>query len=433
MSNAPQLGEDGRHLRDGPVILLQGPTSGLFGALAVHLRRVFGRDVIKVQFNAADATIDHTAHDIVFKGPPEALADWYANLFGAAEPCAIVLYEDLRPQHALAMAVAQHYDIPVVILTEGYIQPDYVTLEVGGAHQHSSLRRRPIPLATLAQDEQSKAYRLRLLTTAGRASIYLARRKLGQGKFAALDDPRQRSLRKEAISSGKSLIGMFSHRRHDVAASLELAAAYAGHYFVVALQGADDLQLIAAGHDWTTEALIAETIASFASHAATDDVLVFKQSAMDVGRADWLPLITQHAIAAGVDQRVFYLRFARHEVLLQASRGLITINSAVGLVALHQGCPVFCLADAVYVRQGLAIKGDVDDLAAFWNAPARVDMAFYERFRNFMIANTQVNANVHVRKSWPLILAAVSHRLSELITPQPDLTRPPEDDSVSEY
>ena len=78
--------------------------------------------------------------------------------------------------------------------------------------------------------------------------------------------------------------------------------------------------------------------------------------------------------------------------LLQAARGLVTINSTVGMSALLHGVPVKVIGTAYYDLRGLTYAGTVDD---FWSAAERVevDMELYGRFRSHVIRTTQINGN----------------------------------------
>ena len=58
-------------------------------------------------------------------------------------------------------------------------------------------------------------------------------------------------------------------------------------------------------------------------------------------------------------------RFNRDVVdkLLDGARGVVTVNSTVGLWALRAGRPVITLGDAIYDIDGLTFRGGLD---AFW-------------------------------------------------------------------
>ena len=55
----------------------------------------------------------------------------------------VVLFGDCRPHHASAHGMAKLRGLRVHVLEEGYIRPDFVTLEEGGVNGHSPMPRDP--------------------------------------------------------------------------------------------------------------------------------------------------------------------------------------------------------------------------------------------------------------------------------------------------
>src|SRR5690606_37379032 len=56
---------------------------------------------------------------------------------------AIFLFGDCRPIHVAARALGAELGLPVWCFKEGYLRPDYVTVELGGVNGNSSLPRDP--------------------------------------------------------------------------------------------------------------------------------------------------------------------------------------------------------------------------------------------------------------------------------------------------
>ncbi|MEA3279468.1 MAG: hypothetical protein U9Q38_02555, partial [Thermodesulfobacteriota bacterium] len=57
----------------------------------------------------------------------------------------IFLYGDCRFYHKKAVAIAEKLDIAVYVFEEGYIRPDFVTLEKDGVNSRSNLPRKKAP------------------------------------------------------------------------------------------------------------------------------------------------------------------------------------------------------------------------------------------------------------------------------------------------
>jgi capsular polysaccharide export protein len=69
--------------------------------------------------------------------------------------------------------------------------------------------------------------------------------------------------------------------------------------------------------------------------------------------------------------------------VLDISRGVVTINSTVGTMALARGVPVAVLGNAVYDIPGLTHRGQ---LADFWSDPTPPDRALFDAFRRVLAA-----------------------------------------------
>jgi hypothetical protein len=80
--------------------------------------------------------------------------------------------------------------------------------------------------------------------------------------------------------------------------------------------------------------------------------------------------------------------------LFKHARGTLVINSTVELSSIHHGTPVKVLGEAIYDMPGLTSQVLLDD---FWHTAQEPVLAFYHRFRNYLIANIQLNGNFYKR------------------------------------
>jgi hypothetical protein len=90
--------------------------------------------------------------------------------------------------------------------------------------------------------------------------------------------------------------------------------------------------------------------------------------------------------------RVLYFHDAPLAPILThpACRGLITVNSSVGLQALFHAVPLKVLGQAFFNLEGLA---DQQPLDGFWSDPRPSDRDLFRRFYRHLIDTTQVNGN----------------------------------------
>ena len=128
------------HLSKPRVFLfLQGPHGPFFHRLGVMLRRA-GATVWRVGFNAGDQAFwfDKQSY-IPFRAPS---SDWLATFVELVEQKSVtdlVLYGDVRPIHAKAVAAAKRRGITIHVFEEGYLRPYWVNYERGGANGNSRL------------------------------------------------------------------------------------------------------------------------------------------------------------------------------------------------------------------------------------------------------------------------------------------------------
>ena len=105
--------------------------------------------------------------------------------------------------------------------------------------------------------------------------------------------------------------------------------------------------------------------------------------------------------------------------LARHARGVVTVNSTVGIVALELGRPTATLSDPIYNLPGLTWQGGLD---AFWTNGQSPDAQLYSCFRRVVMRATQVNGGFYcnqgialaVQNSCPFLTAERSP-LEELL------------------
>ncbi|MFS8974653.1 capsular biosynthesis protein [Cupriavidus necator] len=389
-----------RHRR---ILLLQGPNGPFFSRLR-DLLLAKGRHVTKVNFNGGDDFFYRSGDVVHYTEPMVLWESFLRNLL--AERCidAIVVFGTSRRHHRIAVRLAESLGIAFWAFEEGYVRPDYITLEPGGVNADS-------PLAPLAMTDIPK------LNTPSKPR-----------KF-------QHSFRKMALYSfwyfAGGMLGArgYRHYRHHKPFGVhELAqwvrSAYRKqyfrwqerqlrerllandhpHFFLVALQVYNDSQIRVHSPWRRIEDFIEWTIHSFAEHAPVDSVLVFKHHPMDRGHTDYATTIEACAVRFGAGGRIVYIHDAHLPSLLHRCMGLITINSTTGLQALFHRVPVIALGRCFYAKPGLTYQGPLD---AFWNDPGTVDMNTYARFRNYLVRVSQINSSFYADD---MLLPVPDHR-----------------------
>lgn len=366
------------------VLLLQGLMGPLFRRLGQELIRT-GHQVHKVNFNGGDRLFWRLPNGIDYRGSlaawPEAL-DRVIRERGITD---VVLFGDCRDHHIAAIRVCRERDVPVHVFEEGYIRPDWVTLELGGVNGHSSLPRDPVWYRETAaalppvppHDQVPSSFRRR----AAEGLLY----NIGD-VFTRWYYPHWTNHRPwHPLVEGMGWMRKLRRRKEREASAARLMArleASAEPYFLFPLQLDSDAQIrLHSPFAGIADALL-RVIGSFAAHAPAEMRLVVKEHPLDNGVRDWRQETADMAAQFGVADRVDYLPWGDIVPVTRRARGVVTINSTSGTFALAEGLPVVALGQAVYDIPDITFQGGLD---AFWRNPAAPDVATFAAFRRVLI------------------------------------------------
>ena len=135
---------------------------------------------------------------------------------------------------------------------------------------------------------------------------------------------------------------------------------------------------------------------SFAKNAPPGTLLVIKHHPMDRAYSDYTKFLNRVSRRLGIEDRVVYVHDQHLPMLLQHARGVVVINSTVGLSCLYHSTPLKICGKAVYDMEGLTYQGDLD---TFWNdaESTKVDQDLYLRFLHYTIGTTQLNGSFYKR------------------------------------
>lgn len=375
------------------ILLLQGPVGPFFRRLASDLRNV-GADVFKVNFNAGD-WLFYPKEAINYRGSMEAWPAEIERLVTSLHIDVVFLFGDCRPIHRVAHEVALRFDIEIGVFEEGYIRPNYVTLERSGVNGYSLqpntpeyyIRNRPIEVPK--EKQLGKTFWPMVLW----GFLYFT-----VGGLGGLFFPRYRHHRPltvlEAFPWIRSVWRKFWYSMKEKGVLDELTERWNKRFFLVPLQVHNDAQITEHSRYADIEAFIHDVIASFARYAPDDTVLVFKHHPMDRGYTDYSVLIRQVSERKKLGGRVFYLHDQHLPTLLNHALGVTVINSTVGLSAIHHGVPTKVCGSAIYDMAGLTSRKSLD---RFWSTAQSElpDASLYGRFREYLIAHTQLNGSFY--------------------------------------
>jgi capsular polysaccharide export protein len=392
------------------LLFLQGPHGPFFRQLGGVLRAA-GHRVTRVNFNGGDV-IDWPFPDTLrYCRPRDEWPAWIEDLARRRDVTDLVVYGDCRPLHRLAIRTLRPLGVRIHVFEEGYLRPDWITLERDGVNGNSRMRLDPQTL--LAAPSPSPETRLPALGATTPSMVRLCLRYYLAAKTLAPLFPHYRSHRLQpALTEARGWLRHALRRRAARATEprlVERLLAERGGLFLLPLQLASDAQIRShSSFDGMAE-VIALVVQSFARAAATTDRLVVKNHPLDNGLIDYRRVVETVAAEHGVAGRVVYLEDGHLPTLLRCSEGVVTVNSTAGLQAIHHRCPTKVLGRAVYALPGLV---DPQPLDGFWRAPQPPNDALYRAFRAHMLARCQLNGSFFTAEGRARLLGPVAERLA---------------------
>jgi capsular polysaccharide export protein len=377
------------------VLLLQGPHGPFFSRVAQVLRDAGARGVEKINFNGGD----HFYFPSAAHAYCGNLSDWPAYLDNFLQKNAIdciLVFGDCRPIHAAACTVAVARGLQYWVFEEGYIRPNFITLEQHGVNAHSTLpTSRDVydawPHASLPDEAPVPAS---FGLAAKYAMAYFAASAIAWPWFW-----RYKHHRRLNILDGLCWVRSYWRKKYyqykESGVLGDLKPNGQQRYFLVVLQVAMDAQITVHSRFKSISEFITDTMQSFAQHGSPDVVLLIKHHPMDRGYNDYSQLIHSLSDSYGLRNRVRYIHDQHLPTLLAHTEGVVTINSTVGLSALFHGTPVITRGKSVYSLPGLTCQ---DGIEAFWQRPRNFvpDPVLHNKFRNYVTVHTQVNGSFYV-------------------------------------
>ena len=421
---APQVAAPGeaQPLAQRNILLLQGLMGPLFRRVGQALRND-GYRVYKVNFNGGDRLFWRLPDGIDYKGSLEDWPDALTSLIGDLAITDVALFGDCRPMHMSAIAVCRDLHIPVHVFEEGYIRPDWVTLELGGVNGHSTLPRdpawyraeaaklppapehHPVPSSFRRRALEGVAYNLADVLTRWHYP-YWANHRPWHPLIEGMGWIRKLLRRDAAAARSQALITTLDRRgsayvlfplQLDSDAQIRLHSSFAGI--------ADALRMV---------------IASFAAHAPRSLRLVVKEHPLDNGVRDWRQETDSLAALHGIADRVDYLESGDIVPVARNSKGLVTINSTSGTLALALDIPVIALGHAVYDMDDITFQGSLDD---FWLNPGKPDAATFAAFRRVLIDRCLVAGGFFSEEALAKLTNGVIARLEAAIPLKPAVAK----------
>lgn len=381
-------------------LFLQGPHGPFFRRLGRALDEG-GERVIRVNCCGGDVVDWPWPHARTFRGKSCVWSSWIAELMDEEGVTDLHVFGDWRPLHREAVLLAKLRGIRVWAYDEGYLRPNFITMEQGGVNGLSSLPGtreawaklaaqcpEPTPPINVGNPQTVKTWRA-IAHYAGTIFLWPF--------FRHFQTHRPQSASREVW--GWCLRGLSRPARLKLSVSA-LRDVYRSHapYFLFPLQLDSDSQVRRYSPYSGMKEAIACVLVSFAKHAPKQTHLLIRNHPLDNGLIDYATFIDSFSTACGIKDRVHFIEGGKAHKMTKRSLGVVVLNSTLGIMALREGLPVYCVGTAIYSMPGLAADIREMTLDDFWKNPRKPDDAAIEDFARVLMAHALVNGSFYTRE-----------------------------------
>lgn len=389
-------------------LFLQGPPGPFFARLGSVLRE-HGFPVHRINLNGGDRA-DWREGSVDYSGRARDWPHYFDRFVVANKITDLILFGDCRPLHEAAHGMATLRKLRIHVFEEGYIRPDWVTMELDGVNGHSTLSKNPTWYLERARNLPPLPDLPSIPARAGRrwreAAGYYAKAILQSWRFPHYESHRPELWVAEAAGWGLRLLG---EKRAQQRTDAKLAEIKTLDHFLLPLQLSSDHQIRIHSPFLNMRVAADYVISSFARSAPKGLHLVVKQHPLDNGLINWRSFVKKSARSHRVEKNVHFIEGGNIEVMVRQARGVVTVNSTTGTLALSAGMPVKVLGNAIYDIPGITDQGLLDD---FWSAPHAPDAAIYDAFCRTLLDRCLIRGGFASEEGLRLLIDAAFRKLT---------------------
>ncbi|MGO4440787.1 capsule biosynthesis protein [Rhizobium sp. RAF56] len=392
------------------ILFLQGPTSLFWRELAISLEER-GHKTFKIHVALGDQLWWFRRGGVAYRG---RFSRWRGFLEAFVEQHGIsdiLFYADRQPYHVIAQDVAKARKINAIAIENGYLRPDWITMERAGMSAYSLFPDDPAAIRQRAENlpepDLVPRYRHSFGWEITNEILHHGFNYLYRPLFPFFRSGRYYDLFAEYLIGLAHLPGKNRQNRR-AEATVSALTSKRSPFFVVALQLQGDKQILDNSPFAHLSEMIDMVVLSFAKNAPRDTQLVFKQHPHDNGAENWSRRVHRAAAHCAIADRVKFVDGGSLDKMLAAAKGCTTVNSTVGLLAIRAGCPVKPLGIAIYDMPGLTHQGSLD---SFWTLPEPIDALLARDFNKMLAATIQVKGSFYDPKGREAAIATMIERI----------------------
>ncbi|TEW52319.1 capsule biosynthesis protein [Psychromonas algicola] len=377
------------------ILFLQGPLGPFFKKFA-HYVSAQGHQTYKINFNGGDRHYSGADHVFEYVDESEKWHAYLSDFIKEHSIATVIVYGDCRFYHKIAKQVATECGIDFWALEEGYLRMGFVTLEKDGCNANSSLFNHPEKFQAI-QPQAIKSSLMVGPTFAQRAwfaTIYYLYIHFTKKVYRHYSHHRPWTMPQETIFWLKSFKQKWFSKLGDSKRYKRFIKQYDKQFFLLPLQVEVDFQLREHSRfEFVTEA-ISEIMHSFAVNAGPEQALLIKHHPQNRGFAHYGEFIKQLTNELDLGDRVLYGHDFNLPDIYKHAKGVVTVNSTVGLSALIHSLPTIALGKAIYNIEGLTYGKNLDE---FWQDSFKVDSLLFAKFRTYLCQQSQISGDFYKR------------------------------------
>lgn len=380
------------------ILFLQGPMGSFFKRMDLLFRRR-GAHTFKIGLNAGDQFFSDKDSYIPYRDTKREWREFIHDFLVKHQIDKIFLFGDCRFYQSIAIGEAISLNIDIFVFEEGYIRPDFITMERYGVNDFSRIPRDRhfydrLDISQFEEkeihDTNAKYYRM-----GWSATTYYILASLFWFHYPHYEHHRKLNFVTEALFGVRNMLRKFKYKFTEKGLLEKLLRQHKENYYFTPLQTYNDFQIREHSSFASIEEYIEVVLNSFAKSAPQNTLLVIKHHPMDRGRKDYTQQIEALSQKLAIKERVIVVHDLHLPSCLKNAIGTITINSTVGISSLYHHTPTLTLGNAIYDIEGLTCKNmSLDD---FWEGYKVPDEELFEKFRRYLIESTQLNGSFYGR------------------------------------
>lgn len=355
--------------------------------------RGVGWDVRKIHLSPADALFWDRSPADRFSGDVSAWKAYLRSYLETHFVSCVLMYADRLPYHQAAIEVCKTLQVPVRVVENGYLRPDWITCEVDGMGRYSRLPKDPETIRASAvrcpKPDMTVKYAHRFFDEAWREVAFHLSNGLTPRSIWRFDHGKYYHPVLDylafAAKMARSPLSDWTARR--ICARFLLRET---PFYFVPLQVQSDYAVRDNSDFGHIEEMIEAVARSFAAQAPETTRLLFKTHPHDNGYENFPRRVRRIARRHGISARVSVVESGPFGTLCAAAKGVVVINSTSGLHAIRAFKPVIALGDAVYDVPGLTHQRGLD---SFWRDPDEIDADLARAFTRLLAATVQVKGS----------------------------------------